>query len=153
MATIALSMILSDSPSLAAIKPTEDVKILESEAYCLAKVIYFEARGEPIFGQIAVAQVTINRRDSNLFPRTICKVISQTTPVCQYSWYCDGKSDDLPSNKEARLALALAKGLLTQEVIDITQGALFFHSTSINPGWNNLEKTVEIGAHVFYRRS
>lgn len=152
MATIALSMILSDSPSLAAIRPTQDTKIFEAESYCLAQVIYFEARGEPIYGQIAVAQVTINRRNSDLFPDTICKVISQTAPVCQYSWYCDSKSDNLPNNTEARLAVALAKGLLTQQVIDLTQGALFFHSTSINPGWHNLEKTVEIGAHVFYRR-
>lgn len=150
---IALSMTLSGYPSQAAIDPKEDVKILESETYCLAQVIYFEARGEPIFGQIAVAQVTINRRDSPLFPNSICAVITQTEPVCQYSWYCDDRADKLPNNYESRLALALAKGLLTRDVIDITHGALFFHATSINPGWSNLEKTVEIGAHVFYRRS
>lgn len=150
---IALSLTLLGSPSQAAIRPTEDVKILESETHCLAQVIYFEARGEPIYGQIAVAQVTINRRNSNLFPNSICRVISQTSPVCQYSWYCDGKSDYLPNNTEARLAYALAKGLLTSRVKDITQGALFFHANSINPGWSNLEKTIEIGAHVFYRRS
>lgn len=152
-ALIALSLMLSNSPSNAATDPTEDVKILETETHCLAQVIYFEARGEPIYGQIAVAQVTINRRDSDLFPNSICKVTRETSPVCQYSWYCDGKSDHLPDNTEARLAYALAKGLLTTEVVDITKGALFFHANYVNPGWHNLEKTIEIGAHVFYRRN
>lgn len=152
MATIALSMILSASPSLARVDPGQEVTNLEPEIECLTQTIYFESRGEPIAGQLAVGLVTINRKNSNLFPDTICGVIRQRTPVCQYSWYCDGKSDVVPKNKEGKLARALAVGLLTSNVEDITEGALFFHADYINPGWNNLEKTIEIGAHVFYRR-
>jgi spore germination cell wall hydrolase CwlJ-like protein len=132
--------------------PSSASHIEQSEIYCLAQVIYFEARGEPIKGQIAVAQVTINRKNSNLFPNTICKVVSQTKP-CQYSWYCDGKSDTLPNNKTAAQSKALAYTILTTHLVDVTHGALFFHASSINPRWRNLEKTVEIGAHIFYRRS
>lgn len=121
------------------------------ESYCLAQAIYFEARGEPYAGQIAVAQVTLNRRDSALFPNTLCKVVSQKGP-CQYQWYCDGKSDTLPNNTEAKQAKDLANLLLSNNLADITGGALFFHSSRIKPGWHYLEKTVEIGAHIFYRR-
>ena len=141
----ALSMTLLGDPLLA--KPIE-----QSEVYCLAQVIYFEARGEPIQGQIAVAHVTINRTKSSLFPSTICEVVAQKNP-CQYSWYCDGKSDILPNNEQTVNALALANKILTTPFVDTTYGALFFHASSINPGWHNLEKTVEIGTHIFYRRS
>jgi len=145
-------MISLGNLSHASINPREEIFIYNEEAYCLAQVIYFEARGEPVAGQIAVAQVTINRRDSSLFPNTLCGVVSQQGP-CQYSWYCDGKSDVLPINDEAYEARLLANKILANKPEDITGGALFFHSTSIDPGWYNLEKTVEIGAHVFYRRS
>ncbi len=152
MATIALSMILSASPSLARTDPSQEIKQFDYELECLTQAIYFESRGEPIAGQLAVGLVTINRKNSGLFPDTICEVTKQKTPVCQYSWYCDGKSDKVPNNKEGKLARALAIGLLTSEVEDITGGALFFHADYVNPGWTNLEKTIEIGAHVFYRR-
>jgi spore germination cell wall hydrolase CwlJ-like protein len=121
------------------------------EIYCLAQVIYFEARGEKLKGQIAVAQVTINRKNSVLFPDTICEVVYQTKPVCQYSWYCNKDSNYLPHDKEAILAKSLARTLLKVDIEDPTYGALFFHASNINPKWNNLEKTVEIGAHIFYR--
>lgn len=152
MAMIALSMILSANPSLAKVDPGQEVTSLQPEIECLTQTIYFESRGEPIAGQLAVGLVTINRKNSDLFPDTICGVIKQRTPVCQYSWYCDGKSDTVPANKEGKLARALAVGLLTSNVEDITEGALFFHADYINPGWTNLERTIEIGAHVFYRR-
>jgi spore germination cell wall hydrolase CwlJ-like protein len=134
------------------VDPSQEVTNLQPEIECLTQTIYFESRGEPIAGQLAVGLVTINRKNSDLFPDTICGVIRQRTPVCQYSWYCDGKSDTVPANKEGKLARALAVGLLTSNVEDITKGALFFHADYINPGWTNLEKTIEIGAHVFYRR-
>jgi spore germination cell wall hydrolase CwlJ-like protein len=148
----ALSMISLGNPSHSYTRVIEDLLIDKKEAYCLAQVIYFEARGESVAGQIAVAQVTLNRKNSELFPNTICKVVSQKNP-CQYSWHCDGKSDKLPDSEEAHRAIALANKLLVTNPKDLTNGALFFHSVSINPRWNNLEKTVEIGAHVFYRRS
>lgn len=148
----ALSTISLGQVSLAAVKPTEDIEFIQTETYCLAQVIYFEARGDSLAGQIAVAQVTINRRDSNLFPDTICSVVAQQGP-CQYSWYCDGRSDKIPKSDSGTKALALAAIILTTKPKDITGGALFFHADSINPRWHNLEKTVEIGAHVFYRRS
>lgn len=123
----------------------------QTNAYCLAQVIYFEARGESLKGQIAVAQVALNRVTSDKFPDDMCSVVYQTKPSCQFSWYCDGTSNKLPQNDSAIHSKSLAKKLLTSELADVTNGALFFHATSIDPGWNNLEKTVEIGSHVFYR--
>lgn len=152
MGVTVLSLTLLGSPSQASVNPLEEIPNNKNEAYCLAQVIYFEARGEPKLGQIAVAHVTINRRDSKLFPNTICKVVSQKKP-CQYSWFCDGKSDRLPSNKHGNNAIALANSILTKRPPDITNGALFFHATSVSPNWKNLEKTIEIGSHVFYRRN
>lgn len=131
--------------------PAYSNSIKQSETYCLAQVIYFEARGESIEGQIAVAQVTINRAKSSLFPNNICSVVQQTKPVCQYSWYCNSKSNMLPNNKQAAQSKVLAYTILTTNIADTTHGALFFHASSVKPKWRNLEKTVEIGAHIFYR--
>jgi spore germination cell wall hydrolase CwlJ-like protein len=144
---IFVSILLCAYPTIA----TPETVKLKHEVDCLTKAIYFEARGESIVGQIAVGLVTINRKNSSLFPSTICKVISQVKPVCQYSWYCKNKSILVPNNKESKIAKALAIDLLTYSREDFTLGALFFHSTKINPGWKNLEKTIDIGSHVFYR--
>lgn len=157
MVTTVLSLTLYASPSQANYSPD----FLE-EAHCLATNIYFEARGEPIKGQIAVALVTINRVNDGRFADTICEVVHQSKTdskgkpihgLCQFSWYCDNKSDKIPSGSpEARLALIIAIQTMLMPVEDITSGALYFHSNSKKPHKNS-ENVVEIGNHVFYRRS
>jgi spore germination cell wall hydrolase CwlJ-like protein len=149
MVTTVLSLTLSVSP-LQASDYTPNIK---EEILCLAQNIYFESRGEPVKGQIAVALVTINRANNPDYPNTICGVVKQG---CQFSWNCDGKSDVLPVTKDAaKKAIQLATVMLINpRVDDITKGALFFHSSYVKPSWRKkMEKTIEIGNHIFYRRS
>lgn len=136
-------MTLSVNPSLAFQPEAKD---------CLAQAIYFEARGEPLEGQLAVAHVVLNRKYSKLFPNTVCAVVRQVKPVCQFSWYCDGLSDTLPNKPLARKIKKLADQVLQGSYEDNTGGAVFFHAGYVAPGWRNVEKTVEIANHIFYRR-
>lgn len=131
-----------------------------SEANCLATNIYFEARGEPIVGQIAVAMVTINRVNDGRFADTICGVVyqgktnSKGKPIhgrCQFSWYCDNRSDSIPEDSpEMRLAMFIAVRALTDNFHDVTSGSLYFH-TKTKPKYS--ENFIEIGNHVFFGRS
>ena len=149
MATTVLSLTLSANPSQAYEYSPE----LQQEVYCLAQNIYFESRGEPLKGQLAVAMVTINRAKHEDYPSTICGVVNQG---CQFSWVCDGKSDNLPINSTAgKQAMNLAKQVISnRDLVDVTKGALFFHARYSNPSWSNkMEKTIAIGNHIFYRRS
>ncbi len=116
-----------------------------TDLQCLAKAIYFEARGESLTGQLAVGHVILNRVKHTQFPNTICEVIYQTKPNCQFSWYCDGKPDTIPHSSSAELAQTLAKQLLNNNVPDMTNGALFFKRKGNKNG-------IEIGNHVFYGR-
>lgn len=128
---------------------------------CLAQNIYFESRGEPISGQLAVGFVTLNRVKSSRYPNDICSVVKQAKRdrtglvrhKCQFSWYCDGKPDIITDRVGYLIALEIAKYLVreTQEE-DITKGSLFYHSHQVNPYWAPYQnKTVVIGNHIFYR--
>lgn len=148
MATTVLNLTLSATPSQAYDYSPQ----LQEEVYCLAQNIYFESRGEPIQGQLAVAMVTINRTKHKDYPSTICGVVNQG---CQFSWVCDGKSDKLPTNSTAgQQAINLAKQAITnRDLVDITDGAIFFHADYSKPSWSKkMEKTIAIGNHIFYRR-
>ena len=125
------------------------------ELKCLALNIYHEARSEPESGQIAVAQVTMNRVASKDFPDSICKVITQggqRLHRCQFSWWCDGKSD-LPTELKAwQRSMKVAKDVLARKKADPTGGALFYHAHYVEPRWASVfERTAEIGQHLFYR--
>ena len=128
----------------------------DSEAYCLAKNIYFEAGNQPLAGRIAVGQVTINRRNHGMFPHTICEVVYQggeTRHRCQFSWYCDGKSD-VPTDSETWMeSIILAFRLLNFDDMDITEGSLWYHANYIDkPYWSDeLTPTVVINNHIFYK--
>jgi N-acetylmuramoyl-L-alanine amidase len=106
---------------------------------CVAMAVYFEARGEPTAGQIAVAQVIRNRIEDPRYPDNACDVVKQGyywngVPIrnkCQFSFYCDGKSDD-PKNKQAWFnSLYIAR--LSGFIPDITDGATHYHSTKVFP--------------------
>ena len=119
---------------------------------CLALAMYWEARGEGTRGMEAVGSVVLNRVDDRRFPNNTCNVVMQggERPPCQFSWWCDGKSDR-PKNYQAwDKAMRLADSMLHGRRGDPTRGALFFHSTSVSPGWER-RKTTRIGNHIFYR--
>ena len=139
----------------------------EQELNCLALNMYHEARGEGTAGILAVSYVVLNRVNDSRFPDTICGVVKQghhiktkegtSQPIknkCQFSWYCDGKSDQ-PKNKRAYDRLvSFSKYILSPDTtqIDITDGALFYHAEYVSPSWSKTkQKTAKIGVHIFYR--
>lgn len=126
------------------------------ERHCLAQAVYFEARRESLAGQRAVAGVVINRMLSPKFPDTICEVVQQGGENgrfrCQFSWWCDGKSD-APGDAVAWVAaLKVADEMLSGRVADPSKGALYFHATYVRPRWRKqLAQTASIDNHIFYR--
>lgn len=120
--------------------------------HCLAQVMYWEARGEGQQGMVAVASVVLNRVEDDRFPETVCGVVYQggETPPCQFSWWCDGKTDDPTNPTTWAETLSLANTLLTTRPLDPTDGALFYHNTSIQDPWSR-QLTARIGNHIFYR--
>ena len=139
----------------------------EKQHECLAKNIYFEARNEPFAGQFAVALVTLNRVHDTAFPNTICEVVYQgihhadgfpKRDRCQFSWYCDGASDEVrnqtaynTTQKIANLAM-ISYGSMKSQGLDYTEGAIYYHTYEISPRWSKVYPVVgRIGDHIFYR--
>lgn len=123
-----------------------------AEQHCLAQAMYWEARGEGRDGMIAVSSVILNRVEDSRFPATVCGVVYEggERPPCQFSWWCDGKSDE-PANPRAwALAVTLAHEILATPPDDPTDGALFYHANSIPAPWRR-QPTTRIGRHIFYR--
>ena len=121
---------------------------------CLALAMYWEAKAEGTAGMRAVGQVVLNRVAHPKFPGTVCGVVRQggEHPPCQFSWWCDGKSDQPTEAQPWALAQRLARGLLADRTRDPTRGALFFHSARISTPWAlPRQRTVQIGRHIFYR--
>ena len=133
----------------------EEVSSSNSELKCLAEAIYFEARSENIKGQIAVAEVILNRVDSSYFPNKICEVISEgekNLNACQFSYNCDGKSETIIEKNVYKRILKISHIFYTGTARLFTDGAVFYHSEGVNPSWSNrLKKTVKIGRHHFYK--
>ena len=128
---------------------------------CLARNVFYEANGEPMEGQMAVAQVTVNRARSGLFPRDLCAVVAQTsyaddkTKVCQFSWMCDNKFDKnrvISSNNPSYIA-ARRVYLENQRVASLDKDTYYFHrhDVKIDPSWPH-HVVDQIGNHVFYKR-
>jgi N-acetylmuramoyl-L-alanine amidase len=143
-------------------------EVSTDDVECLALNIYHEARSDNFAGQIAVADVVLNRIESGRFPDTVCDVVKQArtrvnwkgnvVPVknaCQFSWYCDGL-DDEPFEEHAWIkARMLAKKSLTNEDFrGITEGSTHYHATYVTPDWVNdrgMQSVGQIGQHKFYR--
>lgn len=134
-------------------RPEADDGSPDGEArHCMALAMYWEARGESREGKLAVGSVVLNRVADRRFPDSVCGVVYQggETPPCQFSWWCDGKSDR-PTNRPAwSESLTIAGELLSAGGRDPTNGALFFHNTSMRPPWQRT-RTAVIGNHIFYR--
>jgi spore germination cell wall hydrolase CwlJ-like protein len=122
---------------------------------CLAEAIYFESRGEPLAGQIAVAEVVLNRVDDRRFPKTVCGVTNQGAGSgrgCQFSYACDGRSDVMKSAAARIRSEKLATLMLAGRPRTVTDGATYFHTRAVRPSWaRKMARTAAIGHHYFYR--
>jgi spore germination cell wall hydrolase CwlJ-like protein len=127
----------------------------DASLHCLALNVYHEARSEPETGQLAVAAVTLNRVRSEGYPDSVCEVVKQGGEQrhrCQFSWWCDGKSDR-PTEPEAwNNAKRISRLALLGLTEDPTNEALYYHATYVQPRWSKkMERTARIDQHVFYR--
>lgn len=126
-----------------------------SEWQCLAEALYFEARGETIAGQFAVAEVILNRRDVRQFPATVCGVVNQGTGrlnACQFSYTCDGRAERIGEPGAYARAGKIARLMLDGGPRTLTGGATYFHTTGVRPSWSRrFTRTTRIGSHIFYR--
>jgi N-acetylmuramoyl-L-alanine amidase len=136
-------------------------KIVDSkDLICLAENIYHEARNEPYEGKKAVALVTLNRVKSEQFPDTVCDVVKERRGnTCQFSWYCGSERHKIltANNKHYIESMDIAQYILRnhERLMDLTHGALFYHADYVSVrkiGVKNLEQTVKIGRHIFYKQ-
>lgn len=127
----------------------------DREWECLTQALYFEARGEPLKGQFAVAEVILNRVDAPGYPNSVCGVVQQASRKgCQFSYICNGKSDRIRERDAYALAGKVAQLMLDGGPRALTDGATHFHSRAVRPGWaRQFARTTEIGKHLFYRAS
>lgn len=136
---------------------SSDQKRTAKEIRCLGLNIYFEARGEPTAGQLAVALVTMNRMRNRHYPNSVCGVVWQKH---QFSWTHDGKSDRPTDQRAWRLAQKIAQftyqrfnklSALSRKALDLTKGALHYYAPRLaSPYWAKMHSvTREIGGHVF----
>lgn len=132
-------------------------EVRNKQLECLARNIYYEAGGEPFEGKVAVAQVTINRAESGVFPSDICRVVYQKNVVydkvlCQFSWYCEGPSRVPPKHAAAfkESEIVARQVLLEGFRLPSLNEAMYFHAKHINPQWKR-EKVAVIGGHIFYK--
>jgi len=130
---------------------------------CLALNVYHEAKNQPLIGQVAVAQVVMNRVYDQRYPNTVCEVVEQGPtyswkpdfPIrnrCQFSWYCDGLSDT-PTEKDAwDNAIMVANGVYHSNFEDFVEGATHYHAYYVAPEWASAKTyIVRIEDHIFYR--
>lgn len=129
----------------------------DAQFQCLAQAVYFESRGEPLSGQIAVAEVVLNRVDNPAYPRSICGVTKQGAGSgrgCQFSYACDGRPDVMTSSVSKARSEKIARMLIDGRPRSVTSGATHFHATYVRPDWSRkFARTASIGNHVFYRQS
>ena len=138
--------------------------LIETALMCLALNTYHEAKNQSMIGQVATAQVVMNRVADSRYHNTVCEVVKQgpkykgsDVPVrhkCQFSWFCDGKSDEPKrDSKEWRMAQEYARIVLSGRIVlDVTEGATHYHATYVKPSWAKTKtRTTRIESHIFYR--
>lgn len=179
-AIIGLS-VFAESQDQVTAKPEDDLRIASSQMsqldsgqlYCLAQNIYFEAGNQSLEGMAAVADVTLNRVQEKRYPDTICEVVKAGVKhsngemkkyKCQFSWYCDGKSDkipNMPNNQTWQNAEFVAKAMLLEysmtekgDYFGITCGSTHYHANYVVPNWvedRGMNRVKQVGAHIFYK--
>jgi spore germination cell wall hydrolase CwlJ-like protein len=142
-------------------QPTaKKVKLAESEKLCLAQAIYHEARGETREGQLAVANVIINRAMSKKYPSTICGVVFQNADrgryQCQFTFACDGRSDMGRERAAWNRAIRMAEDAFYEYQKGerpgvVPNSVMFYHTTAVAPRWSySFKRVAAIGSHIFY---
>lgn len=127
------------------------------EQRCLAEAMYYEARGEGAEGEEAIAEVIFHRMHHRGFPGSICGVVYQgveNAPACQFSFVCDGEMRRPKVAADWARAKLLAAKILSGYMMlgNMTEGATSYHAVDVEPDWSSsLERTVQIGNHIFYR--
>ncbi|WP_321395429.1 cell wall hydrolase [Emcibacter sp.] len=133
----------------------DEINIPSEEFRCLAQGIYFEARSEPYEGQVAVAYVIMNRVKDRRYPDSICGVVFQNEHMrnmCQFSFACDGQSDNPYEMTSWKVAVQIAQRVLTNTYSDITARSTHYHADYVKPRWaSHLRPTLQVGKHIFYR--
>ena len=148
---------------------------VEKETYCLAQNIYFEASTQPTAGKIAVGLVVLNRLGDTRYPNTVCDVVYEGPVVeswktqakdipdeeriyipirhmCQFSWYCDGKSDQTQEHENWYKSQSIAVQLMEGRYKGLVEGATHYHATWVRPSWaKSLTYIGQIGDHLFYK--
>ena len=144
--------------------------LMTQDTYCMALNIYHESRSENLAGKFAVADVVMNRVNNRSYPDSVCGVIydaelkpswkdpTKEVPIrnrCQFSWYCDGKSDD-PIEEDAwnESILVAHQSIYEGRMLGLTEGATHYHTTYVEPYWaSSLDLVGHIGSHIFYREN
>lgn len=127
-----------------------------SERECLATAVYFEARSEPLSGQVAVAQVILNRVASPHYPDSICEVVYQNDHrrnACQFSFACDGIPEAATEPKAWERAQKVSDEVVAgQAKVQHVVAATHYHATYVDPYWApTMQRLTKIGLHVFYK--
>lgn len=137
----------ADYSSLAHAVAAQNSDLSDRELRCLAAGVFYESKGEPLAGQLAVAQTIINRTKSGRFPKSICSVLTQAG---QFSFVRGGVVPDAEGRNGWTTAVAVAKVAHADLWDSVAEKALFFHARRVSPGWK-MQKIAAIGNHVFYR--
>jgi hypothetical protein len=129
----------------------------DAQWVCLSEALYFEARGETVKGQFAVAEVIMNRVAHSRFPDTLCGVINQGTGKkfqCQFTYTCDGKAEKIHEPTSYARVSKVARAVIDGKAPKLTSGATHYHTTAVSPSWARVfPRVARIGVHVFYRHN
>ena len=152
--------VLSSYASKNFVPTVKKVKLAEGEKLCLAQAIYHEARGESREGQLAVANVIINRAFSSKYPSTICGVVFQNADKgrykCQFTFACDGRSDMGRERAAWNRSIKMAEDAFYEFQRGgrpgvLPESTLFYHTTAVAPRWSHtFRRVAAIGSHIFY---
>ncbi|MEX3773121.1 cell wall hydrolase [Pseudomonas sp. MYb118] len=127
---------------------------LDDAITCLARSIYWEAKGKSTTDMEAVASVVMNRLGHEGFPDTVCAVVKQGSENknCQFSWWCDGRPDAVQEETQYAIAKEIARKALNKQLNDRTKGAMYFHDRNVKPDWaKKYIKTSETEMFLFYK--
>lgn len=158
MKKIFILLCLTTLVIIASVKTSESN---EKQFNCLVEAIYFEARSESFLGQLAVANVVLNRVSHNNFPNKICSVVHQgyyinNKPIrnkCMFSYWCDGKPEKIKNMEAYVIAENVALLALQKVVIQRILGATHYHANYVSPSWSkhkNFKRLAQLGKHIFY---
>jgi spore germination cell wall hydrolase CwlJ-like protein len=155
--------VLASYASKSFVPTVKRVKLADSERLCLAEAIYHEARGESQQGQLAVANVIINRAMNKNYPSTICGVVFQNADrglyKCQFTFACDGRSDTGTEKRAWQHSLKVADTAFHEFQRGerpgvVPNSTLYYHTSSVYPSWSrSFKRVASIGAHIFYASS